>query len=83
MKIKVKSSIITFYDMVTKAMFTKEYLGRFTHKTALAKLNPTNKTKVVDIVNTSNTYDIDDNLIIEFIANNGEEVVNNDTFEKS
>lgn len=78
MKIRIKTSVVTFYDVVTKAVFKKEFFGRYTHKSALAKLQPSNKTKVVDIVSTSTTYAVDDNKLIEFIANNGKEVVTNE-----
>lgn len=78
MRIKVKTSVVTFYDMVTKSMFKKEFFGRYTHKTALEKLAPANKTKVVDVVATTIIYDVDDNKLIEFIANNGKAVDDND-----
>lgn len=81
MKLKVKTAIVTFYDMVTKTIFKKEFFGRFTQKEALGKLNPENKTKVVDITNTTTVYEIDDNSLIEFIANNGKRVNNGGSAE--
>lgn len=81
MKLKVKTAIVTFYDMVTKTIFKKEFFGRFTQKEALRKLNPENKTKVVDITNTTTIYEIDDNSLIEFIANNGKRVNNGGSAE--
>lgn len=81
MKLKVKTAIVTFYDMVTKTIFKKEFFGRFTQKEALRKLNPENKTKVVDITNTTTVYEIDDNSLIEFIANNGKRVNNGGSAE--
>lgn len=81
MKLKVKTAIVTFYDMVTKTVFKKEFFGRFTQKEALRKLNPENKTKVIDITNTTTVYEIDDNSLIEFIANNGKRVNNGGSAE--
>lgn len=81
MKLKVKTAIVTFYDMVTKTVFKKEFFGRFTQKEALRKLNPENKTKVIDITNTTTVYEIDNNSLIEFIANNGKRVNNGGSAE--
>lgn len=74
MKIKVKKSNVSFYDTVTKTMFKKEFFGRYTHKSALEKLSPVNKTKVVDIEAMSAIYEVDDNKFIEFVTTNGKEV---------
>lgn len=76
MKIKVKTTVATFFDTVTKQVFTKEYDGHFNMRQALEKLAPANKTKVVDVSYSNTTYEVDDNAVITFLASNGKVITN-------
>lgn len=74
MKIKIKKSIVFFFDVVENVNFTRSYFGRLTMKDAkerfIEKENPTNAVKVIHIKPVALAYEVDADKLGEFLDSN-------------
>lgn len=74
MKIKIKKSIIFFFDTVENVNFTRSYFGRITMKDAKNRFeeteHPVNPVKVIYIKPVTLTYDVNDDELGNFLDTN-------------
>lgn len=71
MRVKIKLSKATFYDFETRQMFSKTFAGNLTHKQALERLAPANKTRTITVDKFSQVFEIDDLLLYDFLMSHG------------
>lgn len=74
MRIKVRESLVFFFDTVENVNFTRSYLGRVTMKGAKEKFeeseNPVNPVKVIYIKSSTINYEVDDDMFAKFLKEN-------------
>lgn len=74
MKIKIKKSVVFFFDTVENGNFTRTYFGRLTMKDAKKRLeeneSPVNPVKVIHIKPVTLTYEVDDDVLGNFLDAN-------------
>lgn len=74
MKIKVTKTLVFFFDKVEGVNYTRTYFGRLTMKGAKKRLeeneNPVNPVKVIYTKNVSLTYEVDDDVLGNFLDAN-------------